>query len=128
MEIGERIKMVREAQPGKKKMNQTKFGEILGVTRDAMANIELGRVEPTDLFIKHLCATFDVSEEWLREGKGEMNVTLSRSEEIARFAGRLMKEDDDSFRKRLLEALAQLSESEWAVLEGIAEKLAQKKD
>ena len=51
---------------------------------------------------------------------------LSRSETIAKFAGELMKDEDDSFRRQLVEALAQLDEKEWEVLAGIAKKLTKK--
>ena len=57
-----------------------------------------------------------------------MFTPLSRSETIAHFAGELMKEEDGSFRRQLVEVLAQLDEHEWEVLEGIAKKLALKKD
>lgn len=51
---------------------------------------------------------------------------LSRSETIAKFAGELMKDEDDSFRRQLVEALAQLDEKEWEVLAGIARMLTKK--
>ena len=58
--IGERIKLVRQSQD--KKLTQEEFGDMLGVSRSVIANAELGRVEPTELFIQHLCSVFDVDE------------------------------------------------------------------
>lgn len=64
----ERIKQIRK----EKKLSQAKFGELLGVSRDVISNYEMGRVEPTDLFIGYLCNTFDINELWLRTGEGNM--------------------------------------------------------
>ena len=55
-----------------------------------------------------------------------MFVSLTRSETISSFAGTLLKEEDDSFKRQLIEVLAQLNENEWEVLEGIAKKLSKK--
>lgn len=66
----ERIKRLRK----KKNLSQTEFGKTLGVSRDVISNYEMGRVEPTDLFVNHLCTTFNVNETWLRNGIGDMFV------------------------------------------------------
>ena len=55
-----------------------------------------------------------------------MFIPQTRSEKIAEFAGGLMKEEDSSFKKRLVEALAQLDEKDWEVLEDIAKKTLKK--
>ena len=65
-----RIKQIRRNQ----NMSQTSFGKSLGVSRDVISNYEMGRVEPTDLFINHLCSTFHINENWLRTGTGEMYI------------------------------------------------------
>ena len=110
-------------------INKSEFARKIGVTPAYISKLaKYPDSVPSDRTISDICREFNVSEEWLRTGKGETFIQLSRSETIAKFAGGLMKEEDDSFKKRLIEALAQLSESEWAVLEGIAEKLVQKKD
>lgn len=66
--INERIKIVRKYT----KLSQEDFGSRLSVTRNVIASYELARVEPTELFIKHLCREFNVNEEWLRTGEGVM--------------------------------------------------------
>lgn len=66
--ISERIKLVRKYT----KLSQEDFGSRLSVTRNVIASYELARVEPTELFIKHLCREFNVNEEWLRSGEGIM--------------------------------------------------------
>lgn len=53
-------------------LNQTEFGKRIGMTRDNIANIELNRAEIKDVFVKAVCREFNVNEEWLRTGNGEM--------------------------------------------------------
>ena len=112
------------------KKTQEEWAAILGLSRTGVADIESGRRNVTDKHIKLLCVESidgkNISETWLRTGEGEMFEPLSRSETIAKFAGELMKDEDDSFRRQLVEALAQLDEKEWEVLAGIAKKLTKK--
>lgn len=117
----ERIKAVRKAQ--EPKLSQTEFGEKLGVSRGVVNNLELGRVEPTELMIRSIARTFNVDEVWLRTGAGTMEVQATRKENIAAFFHDLRGDDDDSFRVRLVSALAELNEDEWALLADMAEKL-----
>ena len=55
---------------------QTQFAEKLGTSRNAIASYELGKVIPNDTFIQLLCAKFNINEEWLRTGNGEMYTPL----------------------------------------------------
>ena len=54
------------------KMNQTDFGQRLNLSQTAIGQYENGTRNITDRTISQICATFHVSEEWLRTGKGEM--------------------------------------------------------
>lgn len=53
-------------------LTQKEFGLNLGCSRDKISNIELGRVIPDDVFIKHICVVYKVSESWMMTGQGEM--------------------------------------------------------
>lgn len=120
--MNSRIKKIREEN----KLSQEEFGKRIGVGRSSISKLESGENNPSDQTILLICNTFNVNEDWLRTGEGEMFKPLSRSETIAKFAGELMKDEDDSFRRQLVEALAQLDEKEWEVLAGIAKKLTKK--
>lgn len=48
------------------------FGEKLGVTRSAISNIESGKRNLTDQMVLSICREFNVNEDWLRSGAGEM--------------------------------------------------------
>jgi transcriptional regulator with XRE-family HTH domain len=53
-------------------MNQEEFAARLGLKRTALSMIELGKNTLTEKNIKMICLTFNVSETWLRSGKGAM--------------------------------------------------------
>jgi len=125
LNIGERIEILRKDLG----MSRRVFGERLGVSESVIVNIEYDRLKRPDQkesLYKLICKEFNVNEEWLRNGTGDMFIPLTRSETISSFAGTLLKEEDDSFKRQLIEVLAQLNENEWEVLEGIAKKLAKK--
>lgn len=65
--INERFKIIRT----KLEMSQKDFGEKIGVSRDAIANIEGSRTVPKEIHVKSLCATLGISEKWLLTGEGD---------------------------------------------------------
>ena len=70
-----RIKEVREA----KGLSQADFAEMLNLKRNSISLIEVGKRNPSDRTIVDICNTFNVSEEWLRTGEGEMFVETPSS-------------------------------------------------
>ena len=122
--MNERIKQIRKAL----NMSQDEFGKRLGVTRGAITNIELNKTEPKPLFIKLICDTFEVNEEWVNTGAGEMFVQKNRSDVIADFLADVLKEEDESFKRRFVEMLANLSVEEWELLEKRTMMLTKKED
>lgn len=115
----ERIKQIRKAL----NLTQEEFGKRIGYTRGAVTNIELQKVEPKPLMLDLICREFNVNEQWLRTGEGEMFVQHSRDEEIARFFGEVLKDERDDFRSRLIHALSKLTADEWAMIERRAREL-----
>lgn len=113
--LGSRIKDVRKALD----LSQDEFGRRLGVTRGAITNLEFNKTEPKPLFIDLLCRQFNINEDWLRTGQGNMFIKLSRDEEIASFMGDVMKGEPD-FRRRLIGVLSRLNVEEWELLEKVA--------
>lgn len=64
----ERIRLIRRTLD----LTQQEFADRIGIKRGAIANYELGRNEPVDSVVSLICREFNVNEEWLREGIGEM--------------------------------------------------------
>ena len=110
--MNERIKELRL----KLGLSQDEFGRRLGVTRGAITNIELNKVEPKPLFIDLMCREFHVNEIWLRTGEGEMFLPQDRSDLIAQEVNRFMAEHPDSFRQRFISLLVRLDDKQWETL------------
>lgn len=110
--MNNRIKKIRQAT----KLNQTEFGARIGVKQATIASYECGLRVPIDAIIASICREFDVNEDWLRTGEGEMFIKKSRNQEIAAFFGDVLKGEPD-FRRRLIAALAKMSPAEWEMLE-----------
>ena len=69
-EFKDRLRVIRKSLP--QKTSQEVFAKSLGLTRTAYNKYELGLVIPSDTFIQLVCSKFNISEEWLRTGEGEM--------------------------------------------------------
>lgn len=121
--MDERIKLIRK----KLELTQQEFADKLGIARNNIAGYETCKRSPSDAVISLICTKFNINEEWLRTGEGEMFVQRTRNQTITDFLGDLII-DDNTFKKRLIEALAELDERDWESLEKLATKLADKKD
>jgi transcriptional regulator with XRE-family HTH domain len=53
-------------------LTQGKFGKELGITASALSAIEKRKALLTEAKIKLICRVFSVSEDWLRNGRGDM--------------------------------------------------------
>lgn len=122
--MNKRLKEVRKALG----LTQQEFADTIGSKRNTIAKYETETNVPSTAVVSLICSKFNVNEEWLRTGKGEMFIKLSRSEEIASFMGDVLTDEDGStFKKQLISVLSKLNENEWKVLESIAEKMADEK-
>ena len=121
MVLNERVKEIR------KKLGLTldKFGERLGVGKAALSRIENGSNGVTEQMFKSICREFSISEEWLRNGTGEMFVELDKEDVLMEWAGRVLGSESNSFQKKFVKMLMSLSEDEWAWLEQKAKELAE---
>ena len=123
MKISDRVRELRIA----KNLTQQEFADKLKIKRSTISNYDIGRSEPSESAISLICREFNVSEDWLRTGEGEMFAPITRDEEIATFIGSIQADVDDTFKKRLISVLANLDEKEWDLLEKIAEDIVNSK-
>jgi HTH-type transcriptional regulator/antitoxin PezA len=123
--INNRFRQLRESC-GK---SQEEFGKALGITKSGISDIERGKRNVTEQHIIMLrnWSEFPINTDWLRTGEGEMFVQRTRNQIITDFLGDLIMEEA-TFKKRLIEALAELDERDWESLEKLATKLTSKKD
>lgn len=109
----ERIKKLRKALG----LTQQEFADRLNIGRGTLANYEVGRNEPIDAVVTLICREFNVSEEWLRTGEGEMFVQRTKGDELTAAVERLMSGESAEFKSRLVRVLASLDEKYWVILE-----------
>ncbi len=110
------------------KKSQEEWGKILGLTKSGISDIERGRRNVTEqhLIMLKNWTEKPISIDWLKTGNGEKFIRLSQNEKIADFMTDLLKEEEDSFKKRLIEALSALDASDWEDLERITHKIIKK--
>lgn len=113
MTEGQRVREVRKSLG----LTMEKFGASLGVGKTAISNIELGTRNLTEQMLLSICRVYNVNEEWLRSGTGEMFVPMTRDEQIEEFFGDVLRDEEDDFRRRLISVLAKLTPDEWSLLE-----------
>lgn len=104
---------------------QTEFGEIIGITKNGICDIEAGRRNVTK---KHLIALKNykgraINTDWILTGEGNMFLHRTTGEEIMKFASTLMEQSDDDFKKRFVHALSKLEPSDWSVLQKIIDSM-----
>lgn len=98
-------------------ITQQEFANRLNVSRSTIATYEVGKSNPSDAAVTLICREFNVNEEWLRNGTGEMFLPTNRYTEIARLTKQLLDEEEDSFKNRFISMLANLNVEEWELLE-----------
>lgn len=77
-------------------LNQTEFGERIGVKQTTIAGYETGAKNPMESVVLSICREFNVNENWLRNGTGEMFLEIKESSIIAK-ATELLGEKDPLF-------------------------------
>lgn len=90
MSIGERIRALRKHL----NMNQNDLGNKIGLASNTITNYETGRRNPSNQVLELICREFNVSENWLRTGEGQMFVELPIEDEFFKAASQISKADD----------------------------------
>lgn len=103
-------------------LTQGEFAAKLGLTRNFISLIENGNRDPSDRTISDICREFNVSEQWLRTGEGEMHIELPERERLAAFFGDVLASAPDE-RSALISALAQLPKEGWQLLTELAREI-----
>lgn len=66
--MNERLKQLRL----KLDLSQKDFGSKLLISKDHVSSLETGRRKLTDRIIRDICSKYNVNENWLVNGEGEM--------------------------------------------------------
>ena len=120
--VNERIKELRSRLG----LTQEEFSSKICLSRNFIAQIETETKKPSERTIFDICEKFNVNQDWLRTGNGEMFVNLPKEVEISNFLSDVQHLNDDNFQKRLILALSKLDSDGWKKLEDLIDALTNK--
>lgn len=66
--INERLKTIRESL----KLTQREFSSKINIGQSTLTQLENGQRSIKDIHISQVCSTFNVNENWFRNGEGDM--------------------------------------------------------
>ena len=118
MEIYERIRELRKKHL---KMSMEAFGKRLGVSLDVISNIEnnrLSRPEQKLSLYKLICSEFNISEDWLLNGNGDMRA--DKEAEYDALIDNVMSGENE-FAKNIFKTFARFEEADWEALQHMIE-------
>lgn len=114
--IVERIIQVRKSLD----LNQTKFAEKSGMSRNFVNRMENGEFQPSDRTISDVCRRLNINENWMRTGEGEMK--SQTEDEYMKMWVDLVTNDDET--KKAIMAFYKLSPNQrkeiWNVIRILA--------
>lgn len=117
--MNERIKTLRKHLG----YTQQEFADRIGLKRNTIAQYEIGRNEPIDAVILSICREFNVNENWLRTGEGEMFEQMTEQQKILKYTALLLNDKDSVVAnaiQTLIVTYEQLDDTSKATLEKIA--------
>ena len=122
--MNERIKSLRKSLS----MTQEEFSKRIGLSRNFIAQVEIGTKTPSDRTISDICREFNANEEWLWTGNGKMFIPKSKEQLFSELLGEAVKADENDFKRRLFLALSKLDDSGWENLEKLIDSIAKKEE
>ena len=117
--LKERIRTLRKELG----LNQSDFGNKIGVKQGTVAGYESGARTPLDTVIASICREFNVNENWLRTGEGEMFEQMTEQQKILKYTALLLNDKDSAVAnaiQTLIVTYEQLDDTSKATLEKIA--------
>ena len=87
----------------------------------------MGIRDLSDRAIRDICREFNINEEWLRTGDGDMKTENSTAAEISEAVRRVLSDKPESFQSALITVLMRFEEegNQWHVLEEIFDRVTE---
>ena len=110
-EVNQRIRELRRELG----ISQVVFAARIGMTRGAITNIELNKLEPKELLIPLICKEFGCNEIWIRTGEGTMFRERSWQEEVAKYVGEVLSSQGagEEMKQMIIEFFAKIPQDMW---------------
>lgn len=118
MNISEKLKLIRKAN----NLTQADFANSIGVSRGNLTNIELGKVEPTHVFINCVALMYNIDKNWLLDDKSNDLSALNGSTNMVTLIVDKYEQLDDKYKKFVEAQITQLLElqgknKDWQLIE-----------
>lgn len=113
--MNERLKKLRKTLD----LTQQEFANRIGIARGNIASYEVGKNSISDAVIALICREFNVNEEWLRTGEGEM--FNSNKNDYAAIIDRVMAGENE-FAKNVFKMFTTFDEEDWKALDRVIKK------
>lgn len=110
MTQGERIRVLRKSLG----LTQTQFGAKIALKQTVIGQIENNQSPATPRTVRDICREFNVNEEWLSTGNGEMFREGTEDDAMAAIDRIMFGENE--LAKSVFKAFASLSDDEWTVV------------
>jgi transcriptional regulator with XRE-family HTH domain len=113
--MNERFKIVRDSL----RLSQKEFADRIGFAQTSYSQIENGVRNVTERIIKLVCQEFNVNEEWLRTGTGEIFKTEGEFIELIASSLDVLDETD----KKIISEYIKLSSNHREIIKGFIKKM-----
>jgi transcriptional regulator with XRE-family HTH domain len=115
--INRRVKELRKAL----NMTQVSFSQVIALSSGYLAGIETEKRRVNDRLIKLICSSFNVNEQWLRNGEGKM-FTEDKNEQYIKLVG-LFRELEPMYRDYIFKEIGLLLKMQEQKSEQNSEKI-----
>ncbi|CAM2078614.1 MAG: helix-turn-helix transcriptional regulator [uncultured Clostridium sp.] len=106
MNFQEKLKLIRKTN----NLTQADFANSIGISRGNLANIELGKVEPTQVFINCVSLMYNIDKNWLLDDSNNDLSPLNASTNILSLIMDKYEQLDDKYKKFVENQINQLLE------------------
>ena len=103
-------------------LNQEQLASELNLSRGQIACYETGRRTITDRTIKDVCSKYNINEEWLRTGDGEMKKEEPEVDELSLLMG-MFNPEEDEFKTKIITTLLKLEDNDWLTIKKIVNEM-----
>lgn len=101
IKLKERLRKIREYY----NLNQRDFAKKIDIGSSTLAMFETEQRMPKDIHIRRICDEFNINENWLRNGEGEMFKQYPEDDETALLVSEILESPENPFYQLILETI-----------------------
>ena len=107
-------------------LTKTAFAEKINVSQSFISNLCLGKKLPSDRTIADICREFNIDENWLRTGEGEMRIQLTENAQFDLACQELKFSGKHEVIKQILMVYWNLPDDKKDIVDKLVEDIAEK--